>query len=51
MDQNRTQPIGRIAIIGFGEVGPIFGRALTAAGRACVKTHSSPKLNQLIETG
>ncbi|MFM0730972.1 NAD(P)-binding domain-containing protein [Paraburkholderia sediminicola] len=32
MDQNLTQPTGRIAIIGFGEVGPIFGRALTAAG-------------------
>jgi 3-hydroxyisobutyrate dehydrogenase-like beta-hydroxyacid dehydrogenase len=32
MDQNLTQHTGRIAIIGFGEVGPIFARTLTAAG-------------------
>ncbi|MFM0342181.1 NAD(P)-dependent oxidoreductase [Paraburkholderia fungorum] len=32
MDQNSNQHIGRVAIIGFGEVGPIFARALTAAG-------------------
>jgi 3-hydroxyisobutyrate dehydrogenase-like beta-hydroxyacid dehydrogenase len=32
MDQNITQLIGRIAIVGFGEVGPVFARALTVAG-------------------
>jgi 3-hydroxyisobutyrate dehydrogenase-like beta-hydroxyacid dehydrogenase len=33
MDQNSTRHIGRIAIIGFGEVGPVFARALIASGR------------------
>jgi len=32
MDQSITQLIGRIAIVGFGEVGPVFARALTVAG-------------------
>lgn len=33
MDQNSTQHIARIAIVGFGEVGAVFAQALTAAGR------------------
>jgi len=33
MDQNSNQHIARIAIIGFGEVGSIFARALIAGGR------------------
>src|SRR5471032_230700 len=32
MDQNSNQHLGRVAIIGFGEVGPIFAQALAAAG-------------------
>jgi 3-hydroxyisobutyrate dehydrogenase-like beta-hydroxyacid dehydrogenase len=32
MDQQTPQTVERVAIIGFGEVGPIFARALTNAG-------------------
>jgi len=32
MDQQTQQPVTRIAIVGFGEVGPIFARAFTEAG-------------------
>lgn len=32
MDQNSTRDITRIAIVGFGEVGSVFARALTTAG-------------------
>jgi len=34
MSQSPQQSAARIAIIGFGEVGPIFARAFTEAGRA-----------------
>jgi 3-hydroxyisobutyrate dehydrogenase-like beta-hydroxyacid dehydrogenase len=32
MEQNSNQHLGHVAIIGFGEVGPIFAQALAAAG-------------------
>jgi len=34
MSQSSQQSVAQIAIIGFGEVGPIFARAFTEAGRA-----------------
>jgi len=33
MNQNSNHHLKRIAIVGFGEVGPIFARALSATGR------------------
>ncbi|WP_025600084.1 NAD(P)-dependent oxidoreductase [Burkholderia sp. WSM2230] len=33
MSQSPQQSVARIAIIGFGEVGPVFARAFTEAGR------------------
>ncbi|MFK4441333.1 3-hydroxyisobutyrate dehydrogenase-like beta-hydroxyacid dehydrogenase [Caballeronia udeis] len=33
MNQNSNHHVKRIAIVGFGEVGPVFARALSATGR------------------
>jgi len=56
-DQRRSYPAAKSRIPELANVRYVYVKAAARVNnraensRACVKTHSSPKLNQLIETG